>query len=124
MRTLSKVLISFFTLFLVLIFPTHTFAVSSVVDQYEYVPVSGADAGYWIIKSHTVKQTFKPTKNKLDKIYVFLNGNGASATITMAIKDAAANSIGSMPALEIKTETPSIPEVKTETPPTLNEDSK
>lgn len=98
MRTLSKVLIPFFTLLLILIFPTQTLA-ASVVDQYEYVPLPpSADAGYWLIKSHTVKQTFKPTKNKLDKIYVFLNGNGSSATVTMDIKDAAANSIGSMDA--------------------------
>lgn len=98
MRPLSKVLISFLTLVLVLIFPTQTFAATSVLDQYEYVPTSGADAGYWLIKVHTVKQTFKPTKNKLDKVYVYLNGNGSSATVNMAIKDAAANSVGSMDA--------------------------
>ena len=84
--------------FLLLIFPSGVQA-ASVIDQYEYVPLPpNTEAGFWYIKSHTVKQTFKPTKNKLDKVYVFLNGNGSSATITMAIKDAAANSIGSMSA--------------------------
>ena len=101
MRTLSKVLISFFILSLVFLFPGKALAVS-VVDQYEYVPLPpSADAGFWYIKrsgSNVVKQTFKPTKNKLDKIYVYLNGNGSSATVNMAIKDAAANSIGSMDA--------------------------
>lgn len=100
MRVLSKVLISFLTLVLVLIFPSQTFAASSVLDQYEYVPTSGADAGYWLIKVHTVKQTFKPTKNKLDKVYVYLNGNGSSATVNMVIKDVGGNTVegGSMAA--------------------------
>lgn len=100
MRTLSKVLISFFILSLFLLFPGKALAVTSVVDQYEYVPLPpSADAGYWFIKrsgSNVVKQTFKPTKNKLDKVYAYLNGNGSTATVNMAILDAGANSIGSM----------------------------
>lgn len=79
----------------------------SVVDQYEYVPLPISPptpddpAGFWYIKrsgSNVIKQTFKPAKNSLDKVYVYLNGNGSSATVTMAIKDAAANSVGSMSA--------------------------
>ncbi len=99
MRILSKISAALVVVAFLLLFPAQTFAAASVLDQYEYVPLPpSADAGYWRINSHTVKQTFKPTKNKLDKVYVYLNGDGSSATVNMAIKDAAANSIGSMDA--------------------------
>ncbi len=99
MRNLSKISAAFIVLASVLVFPANIFAASSVLDQYEYVPLPpSADAGFWRINSHTVKQTFKPTKNKLDKVYVYLNGDGSSATVTMTVRDAAANLIGSMSA--------------------------
>src|SRR4030042_2059520 len=99
-KKLPKILLVLFSLLLVLVFPGKALA-ASVLDQYEYVPTSGPDAGWWAIKragSHVVKQTFKPTKNKLDKVYVWVNGNGSSATVTMDIRDAPANLIGSMSA--------------------------
>ena len=86
---------------LLVVFPSSVQA-ASVLDQYEYVPLPpNEDANFWYIKrsgSNVVKQTFKPTKNKLDKVYVWVNGNGSTATITMDVRDAPANLIGSMSA--------------------------
>jgi len=99
-KKLPKILLVLFSLLFVLVFPGKALA-ASVLDQYEYVPTSGPDANWWFIKrtgSNVVKQTFKPTKNKLDKVYVWINGNGSSATVTMDIRDAPANLIGSMSA--------------------------
>src|SRR3990172_12304470 len=98
LRSVTKIVLIIFLIALFL--PSPVFA-ASVLDQYEYVPLSGDDAGWWYIKrsgSNVVKQVFKPAKNKLDKIYVYVNGNGSSATVPMEVRDAPANLIGSMSA--------------------------
>lgn len=82
MRTLSKISVALFVVTAFLLFPASVFA---ELDPTAWV-TNNCNDGYWKINLHNqVAQTFKPTKNTVDKIGAYLNTTSGSASVTGAL---------------------------------------